>query len=46
MGHKGFVESGINEEKDTLSDGVAQKDTQIGFGIEFVGRIGTQLGKT
>ena len=45
-GHKDLVESGIKTEKDTLSEGVAEKDTQTGFEIEFVGRIGTQLGKS
>ena len=45
-GHKEFVESGIKAEKGILSEGVAEKDTETGFGIEFVGRIGTQPGKT
>ena len=45
-GHKEFVESGIKAEKGTLSEGIAEKDTRSGFGIEFVGRIRTQLGKT
>ena len=46
MGHKKFVESGIKEKKGTLIEGIAEKDTWTGFGIEFVGRIGTQPGKT
>ena len=29
-----------------MSEGVTEKDTRTGFGIEFVGRIGTQPGKT
>ena len=45
-GRKEFVESGIKEEKDTLSEGVAEKDTRTGFGIKFMGRIGTQLRET
>ena len=45
-GHKGFFESGVKIEKDTLSEGVSKKGTRIRFGIEFVGRIGTQVGKT
>ena len=45
-GHKEFVESGIKAEKGTLSEGIAEKETRSGFGIEFVGRIQTQLGKT
>ena len=45
-GHKDFFESRVKTEKDNLSEGVAQKDTRIGFGIEFVGRIGTQPWKT
>ena len=40
-GHKEFVESGIKAKKGTLSEGVVEKDTRTGFGIEFVGRIGT-----
>ena len=46
MGHKEFVESGIKEKKGTLSECVAKKNTRTRFGIEFVERIGTQLGKT
>ena len=46
MGHKGFFEGMVKIEKGTLSEGVTEKDTQIGFRIDFVGRIGTQLGKT
>ena len=44
-GHKDFLERRVKTEKGTLSEGVAEKDTKTGFGIEFVGRIGTQLGK-
>ena len=36
----------VKIKKGTLSKGVAEKDTRTGFGIKFVGRIGTQLGKT
>ena len=46
MGHEEFVESGIKAKKGIPSEGVAEKDTRTGFGIEFVGRIGTQPGKT
>ena len=45
-GHKEFVDCGMKAEKDTLSKRVAKKDLLTGFGIEFVGRIGTQPGKT
>ena len=45
-GHKYFFESRVKTEKGTLSKGVAEKDTRTEFGIEFVGRIETQLGKT
>ena len=41
-GHKDFVESGVKTEEDTLSKGVAEDDTRTRFGIEFVGRVGTQ----
>ena len=44
--HKEFVKSGIKAMKGTLSKGIAEKDTLTGFGIEFVGRIGTQPGRT
>ena len=40
-----FFESMVKAEKGTLSEGVAEKDTKTGFGIEFVGRVGTQPGK-
>ena len=46
VGHKDFFESGVKTEKGTLSKGVAEKDTRTRFGVEFVGRVGTQLGKT
>ena len=39
--HKEFVKSMIKAEKGTLSEEVAEKDTHTGFGIEFVGIIGT-----
>ena len=44
--HKEFVKSRVKTEKDTLSEGVIEKDTRIGFGIKFVGRIGTKPWKT
>ena len=44
--HKEFFESRVKTEKGTLSKGVAKKDTRIGFRIEFVGRIRSQIGKT
>ena len=44
--HKEFVENGVKAKKGTLRERVAKKDTQTGLGIEFVGRIGMQLGKT
>ena len=46
MGHKYFFESRVKTEEDTLSKGVAEKDTQIRFGVEFVGRVQKQPGKT
>ena len=46
MGHKDFVEGRVKKKKDTLSDGVTEKDTMTRFGIEFVGRIGTEPRKT
>ena len=46
MGHKDFFESGVKTKEGTLSKGVAEKDTRIRFGVEFVGRVGTQPGKT
>ena len=45
-GHKGFFEGRFKLEKDTLSEGVTEKDKRTGFGIEFLGRIGTQPRKT
>ena len=44
--HKYFFEGRVITEKGTLSDGVIEKDKRIGFGIEFVGKIGMQPGKT
>ena len=41
MGHQGFFEGRVKTKKDTLSEGVIEKDTRTGFRIEFVGRIGT-----
>ena len=46
IGHKDFFESRVKKEKGTLSEGVTEKDTRTGFGIEFVGRVGMQLVKT
>ena len=45
-GHKGFFEGRVKTEKDALSEGVTEKDTRTGFGIDFVGRIGMQPRKT
>ena len=45
-GHKGFFERRVKIEKGTLSEGVTEKDIRVRFGIEFVGRKGTQPGKT
>ena len=45
MGQTYFFNGRVKIEKDTLSKGVTEKDTRTGFGIEFVGRIGTQPGK-
>ena len=39
--HKYFFESGVKTEEGTLSKGVAKKDTQTRFGVEFVGSVGT-----
>ena len=41
-GHKGFFEDKVKTEKGTPSEGVTEKDTRIGVGIDFVRRIGTQ----
>ena len=46
MGYKDFFEGRVKTEKGTFSEGVTEKDTRTGFGIELVGRIGMQLGKT
>ena len=46
MGHKEFFESGVKTEEGTLSKGVAKKDTQTIFEVEFVGRVRMQPGKT
>ena len=46
IGHKGFFKGRVKTEKETLSEGVTEKDTRTGFGIEFVGRIGMQPRKT
>ena len=40
-GHKDFFEGSVKTEKDTLSEGVIEKDIRTRFGIEFMGRIGT-----
>ena len=45
-GHKDFFESGVKTEKGTLSKGIAEKDTRTRFGVELVGRVGTQPRKT
>ena len=45
-GHKDFIEGRVKTEKDTVSEGVTEKDTRTRFRIKFMGRIGTQLGKT
>ena len=42
MTHKDFFKGKVKTKKGTLSEGVTKKDTRIGFGIKFVGRIGTQ----
>ena len=41
-----FFESGVKTKEDTLSKGVAEKDTWTRFEVEFVRRVGTQPGKT
>ena len=46
IGHKDFFKGRVKTMKGTLIEGVAEKDTRTGFGIEFVGRIGTQPRKT
>ena len=47
IGHKYFFESGVKTEEDTLSKRIAKKDdTHTRFGVEFVGGVGTQPGKT
>ena len=40
IGHKYLLESGVKTEEGTLSKGVAKKDTQTRFGVEFMGRVG------
>ena len=45
-GHEDFFEGRVITEKHTLSEGVTKKGTRTGFGIEFVGRTWTQVGKT
>ena len=45
-GHKDFFESEVKTEEDTLSKGVAEKDTHNRFGVEFVGSVGMQPRKT
>ena len=45
-GHKYFFESGVKIEEDTLSKGVAEKDTRTRFRVKVVGRVGKQPGKT
>ena len=44
-GHKDFFEGRVTIEKGTMSEGVTEKDTRIGFEIGFEGIIGTQHGK-
>ena len=46
MRHKDFFEGGVKTEEGTLSKGVAEKDTRTRFGVELMGRVGTQPGKT
>ena len=46
MGHKEFFEGRVQTEEDTLSKGVAEKDTWTRFGVQFVGRVETQPRKT
>ena len=45
-GHKDFFESGVKIKEGTLSKELAKKDKHTRFGVEFVGRVGTQHGKT
>ena len=45
-GHKKIFESWVKTEEGTLSKEVVEKDTQTRFGVEFMGRVGTQPGKT
>ena len=44
-GHKDCFESWVKTEKGNLSEGVSEKYTSLGFRMEFVGRLGTQLRK-
>ena len=46
MEHIDFIEDRVRIEKGTLSEGVTEKDTRTGFGIEFMGRIEMQPRKT
>ena len=41
-----FLDSGVKTEEDTLSKEVAEKNIWTRFWVEFVGRVGTQPGKT
>ena len=41
IGHKDLFENGVKTKEGTLSKGIAEKDTRIRFGVEFVGRVGT-----
>ena len=44
--HKDFFKSGVKTKEDTLSKGVVERDIWTRFRVEFVGRVGTQPGKT
>ena len=44
--HNDFFESEVKTEEDTLSKGVGKKDTQTRFEFKFVGKVGTQPGRT
>ena len=39
--HQDFFESGFKTEEDTISKGVAEKDTRTRLRVEFLGRVGT-----
>ena len=45
-GHEDFFDGKVTAEKDTQSEGVTEKDIKTGFGIELMGRIEMQPGKT